>query len=76
MKLTRSAVLSARALLAQRLRTTLALGSGSIRVAAVTLTAAPPGNTGWIVPVEPLLNVAAAPDVWTPVLARLRTRAA
>jgi hypothetical protein len=40
------------------------------------LAAAPPGNAGWLVPVEPLLNVAAAPDVWAPVLARLRTRAA
>ena len=40
MKLTRSAVLSARALLAHRLRTTLALGSVSIGVAAVTLTGA------------------------------------
>jgi DNA-binding winged helix-turn-helix (wHTH) protein len=40
------------------------------------LAAAPPGNAGWLLPVEPLLNVAAAPDVWAPVLARLRTRAA
>jgi DNA-binding winged helix-turn-helix (wHTH) protein len=40
------------------------------------LTAASPGNAGWLLPVEPLLNVAAAPDTWAPVLARLRTRAA
>ena len=40
------------------------------------LSAAPPGNAGWLVPVEPLLNVSASPDVWAPVLARLRTRAA
>ena len=40
------------------------------------LAAAPPGNAGWLVPVEPLLNVSARPDVWAPVLARLRTRAA
>jgi len=40
------------------------------------LAAAPPGNAGWLLPVEPLLNVASAPDVWADVLARLRTRAA
>ena len=40
------------------------------------LAAAPPGNAGWLLPVEPLLNVAAAPETWTPVLTRLRTRAA
>ena len=40
------------------------------------LTAAPPGNVGWLLPIEPSLNAGAAPDVWAPVLARLRTRAA
>ena len=40
------------------------------------LAAAPPGSAGWIVPVEPLLNVGARPEVWAPVLARLRNRAA
>jgi hypothetical protein len=40
------------------------------------LSLAPPGNAGWLLPIEPLLNVAAAPEVWSPVLARLRTRAA
>jgi DNA-binding winged helix-turn-helix (wHTH) protein len=40
------------------------------------LAVAPPGNAGWLLSVEPLLNVAAAPDSWAPVLARLRTRAA
>ena len=40
------------------------------------LAATPPGNAGWLLPIEPLLNVAAAPDVWASVLARLRTRAA
>jgi len=38
------------------------------------LAAAPPGNGGWIVPVEPMLQ-AAGPE-WEPVLARLRNRAA
>ena len=40
------------------------------------LTAAPAGNAAWIVPVEPLLHVSAQSALWTPVLARLRTRAA
>ena len=40
------------------------------------LAAAPPGNAGWVLPVEPLLNVSSAPDLWGPVLARLRSRAA
>ena len=40
------------------------------------LANASPGSAGWLVPVEPLLNVSAHPDVWAPVLARLRTRAA
>jgi DNA-binding winged helix-turn-helix (wHTH) protein len=40
------------------------------------LAAAPPGNAGWLLPLEPLLNVTASPDVWAPVLARLRARAA
>ena len=37
---------------------------------------APAGNAGWLVPVEPLLNVSANPDEWSSVLARLRARAA
>jgi DNA-binding winged helix-turn-helix (wHTH) protein len=40
------------------------------------LSAAPPGNALWLLPVEPMLHVGAAPGAWTPVLARLRTRAA
>jgi DNA-binding winged helix-turn-helix (wHTH) protein len=46
------------------------------RVIEVALASAPPGNAGWLIPVEPLLNVSANPEVWAPVLARLRTRAA
>jgi hypothetical protein len=49
------------------------------RAAAITaeaLAAAPPGSAGWVVPVEPLLDVAARPEIWAPVLARLRNRAA
>jgi hypothetical protein len=50
--------------------------AGAARRVGHALDLAPPGNAGWIVPVEPMLNVAAAPEVWEPVLARLRTRAA
>src|SRR6185503_4260793 len=38
------------------------------------LAAAPPGNGGWILPVEPLLE-AGGPE-WEPALARVRSRAA
>jgi DNA-binding winged helix-turn-helix (wHTH) protein/Tfp pilus assembly protein PilF len=40
------------------------------------LADAPPGSAGWLLPIEPLLRISANPDVWVPVLARLRTRAA
>jgi hypothetical protein len=40
------------------------------------LADAPAGNGGWLLPVEPLLRVNAAPDVWAGALARLRARAA
>jgi DNA-binding winged helix-turn-helix (wHTH) protein len=40
------------------------------------LATAPASATGWIIPVEPLLDVSGHLDVWTHVLAVLRTRAA
>ena len=40
------------------------------------LANAPPGNAGWLLPVEPLLRVTANPGVWAQALTRLRTRAA
>ena len=40
------------------------------------LSAAPAGNAGWILPVEPLLQVSGRGDVWARALGRLRTRAA
>jgi DNA-binding winged helix-turn-helix (wHTH) protein/Tfp pilus assembly protein PilF len=40
------------------------------------LASAAPGSAGWLVPVEPLLQVAKAPEAWAPVLGRLRARAA
>jgi DNA-binding winged helix-turn-helix (wHTH) protein len=46
------------------------------RLADGALAAATQSNAGWLLPVEPLLNVSAAPDAWAPVLARLRSRAA
>jgi DNA-binding winged helix-turn-helix (wHTH) protein/Tfp pilus assembly protein PilF len=39
------------------------------------LASAPPGNAGWLVPLEPLLHVSGNPRPWTAVLARLRARA-
>ena len=39
------------------------------------LASVEPGSDGWILPVEPMLNVAARPDVWAAVLARLKARA-
>ena len=39
------------------------------------LASAPPGNAGWLLPVEPLLNVAGNPQAWSAALARLQARA-
>ena len=40
------------------------------------LQAAPPGSAGWMLPVEPFLDVATHPDEWAPVLVQLRSRSA
>jgi len=40
------------------------------------LAEARPGNAGWLLPVEPMLRVWVQPDLWRPVLNRLRSRAA
>jgi hypothetical protein len=45
------------------------------RILDEALAGAPAGNAGWLVPIEPLLNVTAHPDSWARVLARLRNRA-
>jgi hypothetical protein len=37
---------------------------------------AAPTSAGWTIPVDPLLHVQAAPEVWRTVLAALRNRAA
>jgi tetratricopeptide (TPR) repeat protein len=39
------------------------------------LAGARPGNTGWLLPIEPLLHVTAHDGIWAPALARLRARA-
>jgi hypothetical protein len=46
------------------------------RVVEAALIAALPGNVGWLLPIDPLLEVHRAPDVWAPVLQLLRDRAA
>jgi hypothetical protein len=48
----------------------------AVNVVDHALTAAPAGNAGWLIPIEPMLGVHLHPDAWAPVLARLRTRAA
>jgi DNA-binding winged helix-turn-helix (wHTH) protein len=40
------------------------------------LTTAALGNAAWLLPIEPLINVGAAPDAWTTAVAHLRARAA
>lgn len=46
------------------------------RVVDAALAESGDGSGGWLVPVEPLLDVASSPSAWSPVLARLRARAA
>jgi DNA-binding winged helix-turn-helix (wHTH) protein/Tfp pilus assembly protein PilF len=46
------------------------------RLVDEALAAAPPGGSGWLLPIEPVLHVAGAPDVWAAALGRLRARAA
>lgn len=40
------------------------------------LDAAPSGNAGWLLPVEPLIQTEAAPEIWAAALSMIRTRAA
>lgn len=55
------------------------VGAGNVADAVASVDAAlgraAPGNAGWLLPVEPLLRVQAAPDAWAGVLGRLRARA-
>ncbi|MBM3770872.1 MAG: tetratricopeptide repeat protein [Acidimicrobiia bacterium] len=56
------------------------MDSGAVGQAAAiieqALDASPPGQAGWLLPVEPLLHVHAQPDAWAAALTRLATRAA
>ncbi len=45
------------------------------RIVDEALAGAAGGNAGWLLPIEPLLQVTAHPDVWARTLARLRNRA-
>jgi hypothetical protein len=48
---------------------------GAAHLLASALAAAPPDNTGWRVPIEPLLGVSQDRDAWRDVLTISRTRA-
>jgi DNA-binding winged helix-turn-helix (wHTH) protein len=50
--------------------------SDAARILDEALASATAGNAAWLLPVEPLLQVKAHPDIWARVLARLRNRAA
>jgi hypothetical protein len=50
--------------------------AAAARLVHDTLSRTPPGNGGWSVPVDPLLDAAAHPGPWGPVLGILRNRAA
>ena len=45
------------------------------RLVLRSLATAPPGNAGWLLPIEPLFDVRRSRATWVPVLATLRTRA-
>ena len=48
---------------------------GAVLILTAALSCAPPGNGGWLLPIEPLLGVRQARGVWTPALAALHLRA-
>lgn len=43
--------------------------STAVPLVSAALAAAPPGNGGWLLPVEPLLRVGRVHDAWAPALA-------
>ena len=49
--------------------------STAVPIVNASLRYAPPGNGGWLLPLEPLLGVRHARDAWTPALAMLHLRA-
>ena len=49
--------------------------AGALALLIAALDAAPPGNAGWLIPVDPLLGVSRHATAWQSALARLRMRA-
>ncbi len=49
--------------------------AGAVAIVLAALRAAPPGNSGWSIPVDPLLRVWENPTAWAPVLEVLHLRA-
>jgi hypothetical protein len=49
--------------------------SAAADVVERALASAPPGASGWTIPIEPLLRVQDAPEAWARVLSALRMRA-
>jgi tetratricopeptide (TPR) repeat protein len=49
--------------------------AGAVALLENALLAAPPGNAGWLIPIDPMLRVWEHPEAWAPVLAILRERA-
>jgi len=47
----------------------------AVQLLLMALDMAPPGNAGWIIPIEPLLYVSRDPEMWAPVLSKLKKRA-
>ena len=48
---------------------------GAAELVSAALRSAPPGNAGWLLPIEPLLYIGRARDAWTPALSALHLRA-
>jgi hypothetical protein len=48
---------------------------GAAATVAAALETAPPGNAGWLIPIDPLLDVQRAREAWGTVLTALRRRA-
>jgi len=47
----------------------------AVAVIQAALAEAPPDNTGWSVPIDPLLRVHEDPEAWALVLAKVHERA-
>jgi hypothetical protein len=59
-------------------RAALLVAAGDAHAAALVsdaIDAAPPGNAGWLLAIEPLLDVQSAREIWAPALAKIRMRA-